>query len=367
MTKKLQISFLTLLGLITFSTIAMGQVNMNRRIELTVTPGSLVQISLSNDSLYISDIMIESGDSVYNFSIFDDWHTGTYYADSSTMLIYGDIKKIYMHNNLNLVGLDASLSSELTYLCCNLSSLSNINVVGLINLEGLYCSSNKLSSITLNDLPNLTALAIEMTQLTTLDVSHIPNLIILHCGRNLLTNININGCDSLKSINCAGNQLSDCSIDSLFYSLPSRLNQLYSGLVYLTDSISIFPVIYSNPGTNTCRDTIATNRHWQVLEKLGNTINNIHNQTYGCTLSSDIEEITTDEIIIKVYPNPVSNALNIETDGKVNDIILYDVLGKEVMRTKKTNDIDVSSLNNGIYILKLITEKGIGEYKIVKE
>ncbi|MBP1644858.1 MAG: putative hemagglutinin [Bacteroidetes bacterium] len=72
---------------------------------------------------------------------------------------------------------------------------------------------------------------------------------------------------------------------------------------------------------------------------------------------------------INIYPNPVSNDLNIECSEKIDSIEVYDSLGRRIIRQEnspKKTTIDVSNLNNGIYILKLITEKGIGEYKIVK-
>ena len=63
---------------------------------------------------------------------------------------------------------------------------------------------------------------------------------------------------------------------------------------------------------------------------------------------------------LKVYPNPVVNGtLFIDTDANaVKNISVFDVLGKQVLNTTTSNNsISVSSLNNGIYIVK-ITEEG---------
>jgi hypothetical protein len=63
---------------------------------------------------------------------------------------------------------------------------------------------------------------------------------------------------------------------------------------------------------------------------------------------------------LKVYPNPVSNGkLFIETAANAErNVAIFDVLGKKVLNTI-TNDseVNVSSLNAGVYIVK-ITEEG---------
>ena len=63
---------------------------------------------------------------------------------------------------------------------------------------------------------------------------------------------------------------------------------------------------------------------------------------------------------LKVYPNPVSNGtLFIETAANATkSIVIYDVLGKQVLSTTAANNaINVSSLRGGVYVVK-ITEEG---------
>ncbi len=63
---------------------------------------------------------------------------------------------------------------------------------------------------------------------------------------------------------------------------------------------------------------------------------------------------------LKVYPNPVTNGtLFIDTKANAEkSIVIYDVLGKQVLATTTaSNTINVASLNGGVYILK-ITEAG---------
>jgi len=60
------------------------------------------------------------------------------------------------------------------------------------------------------------------------------------------------------------------------------------------------------------------------------------------------------ENVIKLYPNPVSTILNIETGNlnKTPEIKIYSVQGVLLM-SKKGNQIDVSSLQSGIYIVEV--------------
>jgi hypothetical protein len=76
----------------------------------------------------------------------------------------------------------------------------------------------------------------------------------------------------------------------------------------------------------------------------------------GLTLGTQNNEIAG----LKVYPNPVSNGvLHVESNLNTERIIsLYDVLGKEVIKTTTSNTtINIANLNSGIYFVK-ITEGG---------
>jgi hypothetical protein len=58
---------------------------------------------------------------------------------------------------------------------------------------------------------------------------------------------------------------------------------------------------------------------------------------------------------ISIYPNPTSNSLNFKGLNETTNVSVYDILGKEILtQTINSNEpLDVSKLQNGIYILKL--------------
>ncbi len=76
------------------------------------------------------------------------------------------------------------------------------------------------------------------------------------------------------------------------------------------------------------------------------------------TLSLD----TRTKVDFKMYPNPVSNILNIKTEISIKEISVLDVLGKQVLQTKEDR-IDVSSLTQGLYLIKI---KGEEDQLLVK-
>jgi hypothetical protein len=73
---------------------------------------------------------------------------------------------------------------------------------------------------------------------------------------------------------------------------------------------------------------------------------------------------------VKVYPNPSKGNVNINCNFNIKSIALYDVQGR-ILETNLVNDvsktIDISTKQNGIYFIKITTDKGIKVEKLIKE
>jgi len=79
-------------------------------------------------------------------------------------------------------------------------------------------------------------------------------------------------------------------------------------------------------------------------------------------------EIKTEAFTIS--PNPVSDILFIDNNSTsdVESIQVYDVMGKKVLQELNNFDqIDVSLLKTGVYLVKIETDKGVITKKVVKE
>lgn len=68
-----------------------------------------------------------------------------------------------------------------------------------------------------------------------------------------------------------------------------------------------------------------------------------------------------------VYPNPVTNCLNIKGDN-IQSVSVYNLNGQEMMKvTDGTNKIEVANLERGMYILSIVSENGVSKHKFIKE
>jgi len=71
------------------------------------------------------------------------------------------------------------------------------------------------------------------------------------------------------------------------------------------------------------------------------------------------------ESTISVYPNPASDYLYVSTKNQIISVEMFDILGKKVSQVLNGNQIPVSNLQSGIYLVKVYTDKGHVTKKIV--
>ena len=73
---------------------------------------------------------------------------------------------------------------------------------------------------------------------------------------------------------------------------------------------------------------------------------------------------------VKVYPNPVIDVLNIEAASKASSVQVFDLSGKLVSSHSLNavkNQVNLSKLTPGVYVVNIQTEKGMQSVKIVKK
>lgn len=70
---------------------------------------------------------------------------------------------------------------------------------------------------------------------------------------------------------------------------------------------------------------------------------------------------------LKIYPNPTSDILNIQTDLAIESISVYNQLG-QLVKNQKQQSIDLTNVPNGLYILQIKLEDGqTATQKIIKK
>ncbi len=104
----------------------------------------------------------------------------------------------------------------------------------------------------------------------------------------------------------------------------------------------------------------------------GNFVNFIAN-TNDCSgatasrLDPNLSNTTLDlQKNFKIYPNPVSSILTIQSEKSIDTIEVFDALGRLVLTKKSTNTLDVSSLQSGTYLMKIGSQNSIESIKFIK-
>ena len=68
-----------------------------------------------------------------------------------------------------------------------------------------------------------------------------------------------------------------------------------------------------------------------------------------------------------IVPNPIQNVLHFENPNEIKKIIITDLNGRTFLnQTQFENDIDLSNLQKGVYIVTIGTELGVENRKIIK-
>ncbi|WP_299212405.1 T9SS type A sorting domain-containing protein [uncultured Dokdonia sp.] len=112
-----------------------------------------------------------------------------------------------------------------------------------------------------------------------------------------------------------------------------------------------------------------------LVDHLLNTETNLTDEDYTLVTSKGIqadrftlafrsrELLNTDSFEqneVLVYPNPSKNIITVQLSNpsEIRDMKVYDMLGREIQVDFQNNEVNISSLNTGIYLLKISTDSG---------
>lgn len=120
--------------------------------------------------------------------------------------------------------------------------------------------------------------------------------------------------------------------------------------------------LFANPndGISTLYSTSTTGYSQFFIAKLGKNSN--------CLLNT--VEVSAEVAGINIYPNPVTDILNIRSKNKLESFELYSSVGQRISGGKlqdKNQKIDLSALTAGIYYLKIKTDTFVVTEKVVKK
>ena len=92
---------------------------------------------------------------------------------------------------------------------------------------------------------------------------------------------------------------------------------------------------------------------------------------YSSTLSLD-DTNSSIPPAIKAYPNPATNQITLSEEFGKDQIVIFDLLGKNypiklITNFNSSTRIDISNLSDGLYFLKITNDKSIKSIKFIKE
>ena len=254
--------------------------------------------------------------------------------------------------------------TNLTKLECYANDLTSLPVMtDLVHLTYFDCSSNHLTEIhSVENLTNLEVLVVSWNEITSVNLSNLINLWAFNCQRNLLSCIDASAtkvtrmwCDynpNLVNVIIQNNTLTS-STPRLSPTIPPPLPYLN-----FTQNPNLAQICYDNGeyvaviqgffGDSTAGVNITTTCAAFDCTALSNTIVTAH--------------------LFSVFPNPVSNQLNISllNNVEIKSVMIYDTLGQKIINANNQLTIDVSRLTQGTYFVTIETDSGKETQKIIK-
>jgi hypothetical protein len=242
-------------------------------------------------------------------------------------------------NFLDTLILDSN--TNLNSLSCTYNQLVYLSVNENVLLEDIDCGLNSLSTLNVSNLGNLKNLACFANNLSTLDVSDNTLLETLYVMNNELTQIDVSGNTFLTELGLNANNLTSLNLESNSY-------LVYLDLKYMPDLNEV--CVGSSFDTNLIE-----------VDTTGSP------NVVFTNCSSGSEEYNLSGNDIQSYQQNGSLLISSNNGDILQTIQIYSISGSKLIdESLRNNTVDISKLNKGVYLCKIITSDGPRIFKFVK-
>jgi len=307
--------------------------NINLK-KLELNSGLINNIDLSNN-INLRELILKDEATNLNLNLDNliNLRKLTYFGNLPTLDISDCIKLIEVTigyntaENIGFSAIDLTNQPLLINLYINNTNITSLDLTNNSNLENVYVQNNQLQNIFFGNLAYVRNLYCENNQLTTLNLNNFQNLDILSCANNNLTELKLKNFKIEQYVNFNNNpnlQYICCDAEQLVY-------------------------IQNQALLNGNYDT---------------TVNS------DCSTTSvlGVNTIANAESRISVFPNPTQDYLSFNQKETLDNVSVYDVNGRLIKAYQKVSKgIDVSCLENGIYLIKITTNEQTQTLKFIKE
>lgn len=242
----------------------------------------------------------------------------------------------------------------------NIADLTGIE--DFIALTSLVCRNNYLTTIDLSNNINLTLLNLFNNSIINLDLTSTTVLDNLNFVSNAVTTINLSNNTLLTTLRCNNNQLTSLNLENntALTFLNSSTNILTSLNIKNSNNVNITFFKADNNSDLTCIE----------VDDANYSTNNWTNIDVQTSFNEDCSALSVGSFNnpkMQIYPNPTSKIITIDYQFDIFKIEFYDFLGKLAMQKQLSHNINISNLSNGIYLVKIYTERGVVTKKVVKK
>lgn len=242
------------------------------------------------------------------------------YAEAQAFI--GDLDLSYQ-NITNPTGLEAFSNAE----SINISGNNITDISNLLNNSGVIVSSKTTGEKKIfarNNSISIKKLDASNNLIEAVDISKITSITELNISNNKLTYLNINNDTNttLIILNATGNPKLGCiQVDDL-----AVANSKENWKKDATASYNTF-----------CKESVLSNEDFLIES-------------------------------ISIYPNPAKTFVEVELVNRLQlkSVEIYNLLGKKFIKTNKSF-IDINNLTNGIYFMKVYTDKGSVNKRFIKK
>ncbi|MAL59609.1 MAG: hypothetical protein CMC14_06140 [Flavobacteriaceae bacterium] len=269
----------------------------------------------------------------------------------------------------NFTSIDVSQNVNLMYLNVSSMNLLEIDITNNTLLEFLFVAGNQITSLDVSNQPLLKELNFRDNSIPSIDLSFNPNLVYLDGNENKLSELDLSNNSLLDVINASHNMIQsiDISNNSSLSFLILEDNNLKQVNLNNNNNEGFYAVnLTENPNLKCIQvdDVDFANAQECISEAEGWCKDETAVYSEDCNLSVEENAIN----IVKLYPNPVKEVLNIDSSNVIKRITIYNVLGVKLKEiTQNFSEISLLGMPAGLLFMEIESEKGTVIQKVIKE
>lgn len=307
--------------------------NLNLK-KLNLNTGLANNIDLSNN-INLRELIIKDEASNLNLNLDNLFNLRklTYFGNLPTLDLSDCIKLIEV---------------SIGYTTATNIGLSSIDLTNQPLLINLYISNTNISSLDLTNNPNLENVYVQNNQLQNIFFGNLAYIRNLYCENNQLTTLNLNNFQNLEILSCANNNLTELKLKNF--------------------KIEQYIDFNNNPNLQYICCDAEQQVYIQNQALLNGNFDAVVNSDCATVGALGLNDIDNSQSKISIFPNPAQDYLIFSNQKILDNVTVYDLNGRLIKTYQKiAKSINVSSLEKGIYLIKIDTDEQTQTLKFIKE